>query len=111
MEQRVQTIIELLDSKKAQNIESYTLTNKGYIADKVIIATALNNKHSIALLGHLKDELKPLGEEFIRTEEDNGEWTIIDLGDILIHIMTQEYRDKYTLDDFLDSFKAPIDSY
>jgi len=105
-EQRVQTIIDILDSKKAENLESYTLTGKGYIADRVIIATALNNKHSVALLGHLKDELKPLGEEFIRTEED-GDWTIVDLGDILIHIMTQEYREKYTIDDFLDNFKAP----
>jgi ribosome silencing factor RsfS/YbeB/iojap len=105
-EQRVQLIIDILDSKKAENIESYTLTGKGYIADRVVIATALNNKHSVALLGHLKDELKPHGEEFVRTEED-GDWTIIDLGDILIHIMTQEYREKYTIDDFLDNFVAP----
>jgi ribosome silencing factor RsfS/YbeB/iojap len=100
----------VLDSKKAEDIETYTLTGKGYIADRVVVATALNNKHSLALLDHLKEELKPEGEEFLRTEEDDGDWTIIDLGDILIHIMTQEYRDKYTLDDFLDSFKAPVDS-
>jgi ribosome silencing factor RsfS/YbeB/iojap len=82
------------------------LTNKGYIADKVVIVTSLNNKHSIALLEDLKKELKPLGEEFIRTEED-GDWTIVDLGDILIHIMTAEYREKYSLDEFLDTFTAP----
>jgi len=111
MEERIQRIVKILDSKKAENIETYTLTGKGYITDRVIIATALNSKHSVALLGHLKDELKPLGEEFVRTEEDNGDWTIVDLGDILIHIMTQDYRDKYTLDDFLDGFKAPVDSY
>jgi len=110
MEERVERIIEVLDSKKAENIESYTLTGKGYIADRVIIATALNNKHSVALISHLKDELKPLGEEFLRVEEDDGDWTIADLGDILIHVMTQEYRDKYTLDEFLDSFKAPVDT-
>ncbi|MEA3553402.1 MAG: ribosome silencing factor [Campylobacterota bacterium] len=111
MEERIKRIIDILDSKKAENIETYTLTGKGYIADRVVIATALNTKHSLALLTHLKDDLKPLGEEFVRTEEENGEWTIVDLGDILIHIMTQEYREKYTLDDFLDSFKAPVDSY
>ncbi|MEA3315936.1 MAG: ribosome silencing factor [Campylobacterota bacterium] len=104
MEQRVQKIIEVLDSKKAEEIESYTLTGKGYITDKVIVATALNNKHSVALLGHLKDELKPLGEEFVAIEED-GDWTIVDLGDIIIHLMTKEYRERYSLDEFLDSFK------
>ena len=111
MEERIQRIIDILDSKKAENIETYTLTGKGYIADKVIIATALNSKHALALLSHLKDDLKPLGEEFVRTEEDNGDWTIVDLGDILIHIMTAEYREKYTLDDFLNGFKAPTDTY
>jgi len=111
MEERIQRIIDILDSKKAENIETYTLTGKGYITDRVIIATALNSKHALALLSHLKDDLKPLGEEFVRTDEDNGDWTIVDLGDILIHIMTAEYREKYTLDDFLDSFKAPVESY
>lgn len=109
MEQRVQKIIEILDSKKAEEIESYTLTGKGYITDKVIVATALNNKHSVALLGNLKEELKPLGEEFVAVEED-GDWTIVDLGDIIIHIMTKEYREKYSLDEFLDSFKI-VESY
>jgi ribosome-associated protein len=103
MEKRIQRIIEVLSSKKAEDIETFNLTGKGYIANNVIIATALNNKHSIALLAYLKDELKPDGEEFLRTEED-GNWTIVDLGDILIHIMTQSYRDKYTLEDFLLNF-------
>jgi len=110
MEQRIKRITDLLDSKKAENIETYTLTNKGYIADRVIVATALNNKHSLALVKHLKDELKPLGEEFLRAEEDDGEWTIVDLGDILVHIMTSTYREKYTIDEFLDGFDFPKES-
>jgi ribosome silencing factor RsfS/YbeB/iojap len=109
MEQRIKNITKILDDKKALDIEIFDLTNKGYIVDQVIIATALNNKHSIALLGHLKDALKPMGEEFIRTEED-GDWTIIDFGDILIHIMTQEYREKYTIEEFLKDFKQQTDS-
>ena len=110
MEQRIKRIIEVLDSKKAEDIESFDLTDKGYIANQVIIATALNSKHSLALLSHLKEELKPEGEEFVRTEED-GDWAIVDLGDIVIHIMTQEYRDRYTLDEFIKEFtlKNPED--
>lgn len=107
MEQRIKRIVEVLDSKKAEDIEVFDLTGKGYITNQVIIATALNNKHSIALLTHLKDELKPAGEEFVRTEED-GDWTIVDLGDILIHIMTQSYRDIYSLEQFLSTF--PLDN-
>ena len=103
MEQRSKKIIKVLDSNKAEDIEVFDLTGKGYITNQVIIATALNTKHSLALLSHLKEDLKPLGEEFVRTEED-GDWTIVDLGDILIHIMTQSHRDIYSLEQFLSTF-------
>lgn len=106
MEERIQRIVDVLDSKKAENIEVFDLSGKGYIVNQVIIATALNNKHSLSLLTNLKEELKPLGEEFLRTEED-GDWTIIDLGDVLVHIMTEAYREKYSLENFLVNFKAP----
>ena len=105
MEQRIKKIVNVLDSHKAEDIEVFDLTDKGYITNQVIIATALNTRHSIALLSHLKDELKP-EEEFVRTEED-GDWTIVDLGDILIHIMTQSHRDTYSLEQFLSTF--PLD--
>jgi len=107
MEERINRIINILDEKKAENIEVFDLTDKGYIVNQVVIATALNNRHSLSLLTNLKEELKPHGEEFLRTEED-GEWSIIDLGDVLIHIMTQEHREKYSLEKFLENFKAPI---
>ena len=90
MEERIKRIVNLLDARKAENIEVFDLTDKGYITNQVVIATSLNTKHSLALLENL-------------TEED-GDWTIVDLGDILIHLMTQEYRDKYTLDKFLENF-------
>ncbi|MEA3288537.1 MAG: ribosome silencing factor [Campylobacterota bacterium] len=104
MEQRIKKIIEILDFNKAEDIENFDLSGKGYIVNQVVIATSLNPKHSLALLSHLKDDLKPEGEEFLRTEED-GDWSVIDLGDILIHIMTQEHRNKYSLEDFLTNFK------
>ena len=105
MQSRINNIIKSLDFNKAEDIEVFDLSDKGYIVNQVVIATALNNKHSFALLDHLKKDLKPQGEEFLRTEED-GDWIIVDLGDILIHIMTQSHRDKYSLEDFLTNFKA-----
>lgn len=104
MEERIERIVNFLSEKKAENIEMVDLKGKGYIVDAVIIATALNNKHSIALLNYLRETLKPLGEEFVRVEED-GEWSIIDMGDMLIHIMTQTHREKYNIEDFLKDVK------
>lgn len=104
MEERIKRIVETIDFNKGEDIDVFDLSGKGYVVDKVVLATALNNKHSFALLKHLQDALKPAGEEFLRTEED-GDWIIIDLGDIFIHIMTQDHRDKYCLEDYLENFK------
>jgi len=100
LENRLKNIVNILDEKKAEQIEVINLKDKNYITDYVVIATALNNKHSLSLVTHLKEELKPLGEEFLRVEEDDN-WSIIDLGDIIIHIMTQSHREKYNLEELL----------
>ena len=104
MENRINKIIEVLDDKKALNIDTFDLSGKGYIVDKVVIATSLNNKHTTALAAILKDELRNNGEEVLRTQED-ADWSVIDLGDIIIHIMLQSQREIYNLEDFLGNFE------
>ncbi len=101
---RINKIRDILDDKKASDIEIFDLTSKDYLVDYVVIATTLNPKHGFALLDHLKTELKPSGEEFLRVDEDDN-WTVIDLGDVFIHLMSEKYREKYNLEDFLDSFQ------
>lgn len=100
MSTRLEEIRNLLDEKKAVDIEIIDLREKEYIVDYVVIATTLNNKHAYALLNHLKEELKPKGEEFLRVDEDD-EWTICDMGDMFINLMSQNAREKYSLEDFL----------
>ena len=67
----------------------------------VIIASSLGAKHTLALLDHLKKELKR-DEDFLRVEQSDS-WIVVDLGDILIHLMTPEYRTKYDMEGFLNS--------
>lgn len=100
MQQRVENITKILDKHKAENIEVFNLTGKDYIVDMTIIASSLGQKHTLALLDHLKKELKPT-ERFNYIDE-SGDWVVIDLGDILIHIMTPEYRIKYDIESFLN---------
>ncbi|PAF50010.1 ribosome silencing factor [Helicobacter sp. 12S02232-10] len=101
MNQRIQKISTLLDEKKAQDIEIFDLTNKDYIVDQVVIATAMAGKHSHSLLDMLKTELKPIGEVFYSTDEESEDWLIADLGDIMIHIFTENHRKKFNLEEFL----------
>lgn len=99
MQKRVEKIVEVLDKNKAENIEIFDVSGKGYFVDNVVIASSLGSKHTTALLDHLKKELKP-EEKFYGVDESDN-WIVVDLGDILVHIMTPEYRVKYDMESFL----------
>ena len=101
IEERINNIVNLLDEKKAEEIEVFNLADADYIADRVVIANSLNLKHTQALFDQLKDALKPLGEEFLHADMSD-EWIVADLGDILVHIMIPEYRQRYSLETFLN---------
>jgi ribosome-associated protein len=99
MQKRVENITSILDKHKAEAIEAFDLREKNYFVDYAVIASSLGQKHTLALLDHLKKELKP--QESFNNVDESGDWVVIDLGDILIHIMTPEYRVKYDMESFL----------
>ena len=102
IQDRVDRIVDLLDRKKAEDIQVFDLHDREYLTQAVILATTLGDKHTLALLDYLKEELKPTGEKFLAVDEGE-QWTVVDLGDIMIHLMVPEYRTKYNLEEFLDS--------
>jgi nicotinate-nucleotide adenylyltransferase len=100
MKKRIKHIVEILDDKKAEDIQVFDMHGKDYFVDTVIIATAMGARHSLSLLDDLKKGLKDPKESFLHIDDEN-EWVVIDLGDILIHIMSAAYRSKYNLEEFL----------
>jgi len=104
LQTRIKNITEVLDKNKAEAIEVFDLQDKNYFVSYAIIASSLGPKHTLALLDHLKKDLKPA--EVFNHVEESGEWVVVDLGDILIHIMTPEYRVKYDMETFLSSLSS-----
>ncbi|HEX5329981.1 ribosome silencing factor [Sulfuricurvum sp.] len=104
MNPRIEKISAILDQNKAEAIEVFDLKEGDYFADYVVIASSLGERHTLALLDHLKKGLKP-DEQFLYVDE-SGDWVAIDLGDILIHILTPQYRVKYDLESFLGEIAA-----
>ena len=101
LDERINNIVKVLDDKKAEDIEVFNLDDADYIASRVVIANSLNSKHTLALYDSLKDELKPKGEQFLHSDISD-DWAVADLGDILVHIMIPEYRQRYSLEEFLN---------
>jgi len=100
LNRRIKRIKELLEEKKGEDVEIIDTSGGDYFVDRVVVATSLSDKHTGALLDWLKEKLKPEGEEFLKVQEGD-EWIVVDLGDILIHLMTDAYRKKYRIEEFL----------
>ena len=103
MKDTIESIKSVLDSKKAENVEVFDLTSTDYFVDYVIVATSMASKHGAMLVGELKKEVAKFDEKFLHVD-DGDEWTIIDMGDILIHLMSEEYRKRYNVEEFLKNF-------
>ncbi|WP_066389100.1 ribosome silencing factor [Helicobacter himalayensis] len=100
-QQILDDIKRLLEDKKGEDIQVIDVREKEYLVDFVVIATAMAGKHSFALLDFLKTELKPKGVEFYATDEESEDWLIADLGFVMVHIFTQNHRNKFNLEEFL----------
>ena len=108
IKERVDAIVNILDNKKAEEIEVFDLSDTDYIAQEVVIANSFGGKHTLALYEHLKKALKPQGETFLGTDESD-DWVVVDLGDIIIHLMTPAYREHYSLEKFLSELAPKVD--
>jgi len=66
----------------------------------VVVATATSNRQSRALASHGREKAKEKGFPIISVEgEETGEWVLVDLGDLVVHIMQPAIRAYYNLEE------------
>lgn len=100
-QETIEAIYQIIEDKKGEDIEIFNLKDTDYFVDFVVIATALIDRHAMALLEELKKQLKAKGESFFHIDEENPDWIVIDLGDIIVHLFTENQRKKFNLEEFL----------
>jgi len=98
-EQLLTTITDALDDKKGQQIEVINVKGKCSFADQIVIVMGTSSRHVKSLANEAsmiskKSGLIPLGVEGM----DAGEWVLVDLGDIIIHVMQPKTREFYQLE-------------
>ena len=102
-----QIVVTALDDLKAQHIKILDVRRLTYITDTMIIATGTSNRHVKALADKvieaaLKAGVRPLSCEGF----EDCEWVLVDLGDVLVHIMQPRTRDYYYLEGLWDTSLA-----
>ncbi len=91
-------VVDALEDVKGQEIEVFNTTELTDLFDRVVLVSGTSNRQTRALAHHVRDRVKEAGGEVIAVEgEDTGEWVLVDLGDIVVHVMQPAIRSYYNL--------------
>lgn len=107
-----QLVIDALDDLKARDLEVIDVRNKTSITDLMIIASGTSNTHVKAMAELVASRAKaagfmPLGTEGVK----GGEWALIDLNDIVVHVMLPRVRDYYQLERLWGVASPPAEAF
>jgi len=103
---KLEAIIEWLTEKKAENIRVYEVQGKTDYTDVIVVCEGSADLHNRAIATHLIDmakenHLKVLSKEGV----DRGQWILIDIGDVIVHIFLPQTRDYYKIDELFSKVK------
>ena len=90
-------VIEALEDLKGKDMTSLDMRGKIDITDMMIIASGTSDRHVQALADSVVEKAKKAGATIIGVEKDRS-WVLIDLYEIVVHIMLPETREFYNLE-------------
>ena len=94
------TVIDALEDIKAQSIEVFDTSTLTSLFERVIVCTGTSNRQTRALASNIREKVKGAGEEILGVEgEDTGEWVLVDMGTVVVHIMQAPIREYYRLEE------------
>jgi len=98
-EQLKQWVITALEDLKAQDIQILDVRGMTSITDLMIVASGTSDRHIKALADNVVEAVKKHGVQPIGVEgESSREWVLVDLGDIILHVMHPQTRAFYNLE-------------
>ncbi len=92
-------MLESLDKDKAEDVISIPLAGKTELADWMVIASGRSSRQVISITEKLAERMKAGTGRSCRIEgKENGDWVLLDCGDVIVHIFRPEVREFYQLE-------------
>ncbi len=100
IETKIKLIVDALEDVKAQDITVLETGKLTSLFERMVIASGTSNRQTRALADNVRVKLKEAGEYVGNTEgEDSGDWVLLDLGDVIVHVMLPAVRAHYNLEE------------
>ena len=92
-------IADKIDDLKGRDIVTLDVHGKSSITDCMIICSGNSNRHVCSIAEHVAEELRHAGLQPLGIEgQSEGEWVLVDMGEVIIHVMQDETRALYQLE-------------
>jgi ribosome-associated protein len=93
-------VVEALEDVKGRDIIVYNTARMPSMFERVVIASGESNRQVKALADRVQERIKELGSRVYGVEgEKAGDWVLVDLGDVVVHIMQPTVREFYNLEE------------
>jgi ribosome-associated protein len=93
-------VVDALEDVKGQEIVMFDTTHLTSLFDRIAVVSGTSNRQTKALAASVRDKVKENGGQVYGLEgEDTGEWVLVDLGDMIVHIMQPAIRQYYRLEE------------
>ena len=93
-------VVDALEDVKAQDIRVFNTTRLSDLFDRVVLASGTSNRHTRALAANVAEKVKHAGGTVVSIEgAESGEWVLVDLGEVVVHIMQPAVRAYYALEE------------
>lgn len=100
LDKLVTIIVAALEDIKAHDIRVLNVAGITTLFDRMIIASADSSRQTVALANNVQGKVRAGGGAVFGMEgEETGEWMLVDLGDVLVHVMQTSTRIHYNLED------------
>lgn len=92
-------VYDKLDDMKANSVSTLNVAEKSTVTDTMIVCSGTSKRHVKSIANNLAKEAKDNGLDILGIEgEDVGEWVLIDLSNVIVHVMQESTRDFYQLE-------------
>ena len=93
-------VVAALEDIKGKDIEIINTAKLTPLFERIIVASGDSNRQVRSLARNVADKLREAGAEILSTEgEDGGEWILVDVGSVVVHVMQPAIRSYYNLEE------------
>ena len=92
-------VIEKIEDLKGRDIVDIDVAEKSSVTETMVVCSGNSKRHVVSIAENIVVEAKLAGTQPLGIEgRETGDWVLVDLGDVIVHVMQDEARDFYQLE-------------